>query len=470
MKTFSSFILLTVVSMLSNFAWGQVATVDPESERKKAAIAEETLKYQKEKDTKSECRSLIDRASEAVRKAKLACNGENKEACKSKAEECANIDEEEREPSTLNSLASSFGSQFGVEIPPGDKTDGNYHGLCMNREDFKSEVSQNERKEDRLREQVSRLNKDLARTQKDANEAQSKAQKELAEIPKKLQKEEAEAAAAQRKRAEEAQANNATASSQMQNMRLEVIQQQGALANLIAQRSASLLELTDAVLSTTCLEKIEAIEKSQEGFKKGSVGTVAKNSFVRMARNKQTLSICLKRAQALRAGQVENSDRQIQAAEAAIEAKQKDIKNLEESLKLRSQNLSAEDAQTLQTKQQNSQSAMQEMQTLTSSAQNQQKITTEEITNLQKELNEAKRNLNKASNRLQVLGTKSAGEQVPSKALAEYETAANLISTCNSNACTGCPGLDGATSVSPAPAPVTSPSVPPTTPPTKPNR
>lgn len=411
------------------------------------------------------CASAVDAAVKARNEAHAACKGagaDDQKTCEEKAKTCSDMDEEEREASKdnniLGSSISTIAQSMGINYNPtqNEDFDGNYRGLCMNHKDFKSEKDDLKRDLEKAEDKVSKLQKDIAREQEDNTKETKKAQDDVREILKKGREDDTEQAKNSRKRQEEQQANTVQTQESLQELRGNVIKRQGELAKSISERTRLLIQLTDSMIGSNCLEKIEKIRETQKNLLSASYNYVAKQRTIINNRQKLMYRNCIQESVALREATRQQADAQIKAVENDIERDTKKIQGLEQALSLRNQNLATEAQEAEKNKNQAQQERLQAIQSANQQLTTNNQTYSTKLQQMNDELNRAKKKMNEHSNRLASLGSKSAGESAPSDALTKYRTAAELLKICKSRCSNTCPGIDpdapGSAPATPSPA------------------
>lgn len=331
----------------------------------------------------------------------------------------------------------------------------------MSRKDHKEQLSETNRNLEKAEDKVSQIQKDITKAQEDAERDKRKANEALQDLNRDAREQDVKSNQDARSQSEQAQADSVKIQSEVRNLRVAILQDQGQLANVIGQRTNTLAKLSNALIQKKCMEDLEKIRDSMQALRASSASTIIQNSRERTKRLKTDFDSCLKEMLTLRESARESTQRNIEAMEQQIADKQERIKGLEQALALRNQNMVTQQAEQLQSKSQAQQERMNRMQILLSEQQTVDAAMKQRVQTMTQDLQKAQTRMNKYSNELTSLGSAPAGEKSPAEVQAAVEEADTEYASCSAE-CTGCPSLR---STSPqgqrpvgAPAPTGSPA------------
>ena len=470
MKSITSKILLaTVVSLYTLMGWGQVT---PPQAPGFVQFPIQTLKQQFEECVSSThneeqcrvkfygdgsgdtCGSLNKELKTAKSKAKTACqqskSGEDFKSCTDSAKECAEADEDEADDSAdvnkgMNQMIQAMtGGTSSTVFGDTKLTASQYKGKCLSRKDFNDEKKSLQQELKDAKENITRLTKKITDTKKDSTDKVRKLTDEFQKLKSDADKEALDQDK-ENKKSQEQQAQDAIRAQQdLANLRSNVLKAQGQLAQAIGERTRTLAKLADAMIQKNCME---ALEKVRSGLKSLAVGSA--NSLIQQngeIRKRQQLdyNACIADMRTLREETRTSSQAQIDAAQNDVNGNQAQISKMQDSINLHNSNMASLQAQQAQQAQKDAQSTQSKAMNIYNELTQANQTAQTESAQYQKELNEAEQEKNTASNKLSVLGGKSAGDKSPDEALAamhEYEAALDSCTShsppCPATSCDG---------------------------------
>lgn len=470
MNSITRLMVLATVIILDTIAFAQVPAgtfVGETTEQKMAScLARNSQDYCNRvifpDPNSSQCTTLKARLTAAITKARSACSqsGGTLEKCLEAATSCNEANSTEADgDAVMNQTISSIFTGLGINTP--SMSTGQYRGKCMSRKDHKEQLSETNRNLEKAEDKVSQIQKDITKAQEDAERDKRKANEALQDLNRDAREQDVKSNQDARSQSEQAQADSVKIQSEVRNLRVAILQDQGQLANVIGQRTNTLAKLSNALIQKKCMEDLEKIRDSMQALRASSASTIIQNSRERTKRLKTDFDSCLKEMLTLRESARESTQRNIEAMEQQIADKQERIKGLEQALALRNQNMVTQQAEQLQSKSQAQQERMNRMQILLSEQQTVDAAMKQRVQTMTQDLQKAQTRMNKYSNELTSLGSAPAGEKSPAEVQAAVEEADTEYASCSAE-CTGCPSLR---STSPqgqrpvgAPAPTGSPA------------
>ncbi|MFN7727626.1 MAG: hypothetical protein ACK5P7_00550 [Bdellovibrio sp.] len=440
MITITRFILLSTVIFLDTFAFAQ-APAAPAAPGTVAVQSYRPLTEELELERRRSCTSTVATAQAAFGKARTACSaaGTTWDKCVEKATECIEANTTEADgDAVLNNTISSIFTGLGINTP--SMSMGQYRGQCMNRKDHREQLNETNRNLEKAEDKVSQIQKDITKAQEDAERDKRRANEALQDLMRNSREEDVKSASESRTQSEQAQADSVKIASEVRNLRIAILQDQGQLANTIGQRTSTLAKLSNAAIQTNCMENLEKLRDAQQALRAGSANTIMQNSRERRRRLEAGFQACIKEMMTLREATRESTARNIEAIEQQIAEKQERIKGLEQALSLRNQNMATQAAEQLQSKSQAGQERTNRMQILMNEQQTIDAATRQRVQTFSTDLQKSQMRMNKYSNELASLGSSPAGEKSPQEAQGAIDEARTASAACQG--CTNCPNVD----------------------------
>lgn len=308
MKALLQFIIMTSVVTLGSVVWGngsrtgttpntQVATTSAAGQNTTAASAPQqqptyqpVLPYEDQKkllvtNTCIAQRTAIQTAyAKAVRDCKKSAGSISK--CIDSANECSASNSTEQSGEDV--LAGMFNNAFATQGMPGlNMTAGEYKGRCLSRSDFKDEKSSLNSNLDKAEDSVSRLQEKITKTKEDAEKQKRRANEALQDLMKDAREKDLKDKQDSRENSERSQADSLKMQTEIRQLRIEILRDQGNLAKLIGERTRTLAKLSNALIQKNCMEAIEKVRASIKNLSMGSANAVFNQNRTQRNRLKQ---------------------------------------------------------------------------------------------------------------------------------------------------------------------------------------
>lgn len=426
------FILLTsVVSLFDTaFAQTQQAPNNPGSTvistgtktfieicRAEGKTLEQCQELELKQERSKSCPDLSRRKSEAEAKAlaEVSSIGSDLSSCQETAKDCATgnseeIDGDAATTALTNSLLSSIGLQG-----TGNMTVGQYKRSCLGRKDFRDEKNQLDRDMKSAEEKISGIQKDVIKAQEEAERDKRKLEERLQEFQAEARREDLENNQNQRKESQDSAAQTLEARDSISKLRSSVLQAQGQMAQLIAQRTQTLSRLSNALIQANCMEALEKVRAGMKAIRAGNFNSVIKQNAEIRNRLKNQYQLCLNEALTMREAGRKQADAQIAALQNDIDSNNEKIRGMEEALKMSSTHLAQAQTERQQALTQAQQSRLSRMQSLNTEYQTVDAALRQKMAQFEQDLKTANERKNKLSNELALLGKQPSTDKSSSE-------------------------------------------------------
>lgn len=429
MKALLQFIIMTSVVTLGSVGWGQ--TVKPEMSVTDPKAISQFIEAENTRAQKNQCHSLVKEMKAAEAKAKAECRkaGQDISTCSLAAEACASANTSEQSGSDV--LSGIMNSAFATQGMPGlNLSAGEYRGQCLSRRDLKDERSSLNSNLEKAEDNISRLQEKITKAKEDADKQKRRANEALQDLMKDAREKDLKDKQEARENSERSQADSLKMQTEIRQLRIEILRDQGNLAKLIGERTRTLAKLSNALIQKNCMEAIEKVRAGLKNLSMGSANAVFNQNRTQRNRLKQDYDSCVKEAQTIRETGRQDADAQIAAAQESIKDKQERISGYEQALSERAKNEAQAQAEQAQSKQQEGQERIQRQMNLLNEVKTIDSTTQEKIMGFQQDLVRAQTKMNKYSNQLATLGERSSGNVSPEDAVAAYEAYVTAHDAC----------------------------------------
>jgi hypothetical protein len=308
-------------------------------------------------------------------------------------------------------------------------------------------------KEERLKDQAERLEKEMLEVQEDAEKQKRQIDKAVKELNQRAREEDLKMKEAERQEIAEYQKAQIESQRKIRELQRNILNMQSASAKIVAERARALGRLTNAAIQRNCSESLQAEINKQladnpslrRKLTRSANSLIAQNSRERQSMQEK-LKQCIQDLQRVREETRLEFQGKLDDIQHQIASAQKEIAEIESAMKLAESQRSQAQAEWQQNKIQIMQERVGELMSLQQELQSITQMTQQKIMQMQQQLQKTKLDLAKASNELATVDQRPDGKFDISEALMYEEEIKRLEGELKR---IPCPGFDESSSGQP---------------------
>jgi chromosome segregation ATPase len=390
-------------------------------------VVDKSFANDKDSSTQSRCDQLRRERAESHRKKIEVCKSNKVSATNSVTDKKSECIERVERCNQMNSseAAVDFATQMmmglaGIQMPLSQ-----YANQCNPITPEESRALRS--KEERLKDRVERIEKDILEVQEGAERQKRLIDKAIKELNKRAREDDLKMKEAERKEIADYQKAQIDSQRKIRELQRNILNMQSASAKIVTERARALGRLTNAAIQRNCNESLQVeIDKQlannpalRRKLTRSANSLIAQNSTRRQSWQEK-LKQCVQDLQRVREETRIEFQGRLDDIQHQIASAQKEIAEIESAMKLVESQRSQAQAEQQQNKVQIMQERMGELMSLQQELQSNTQMTQQKIMQMQQQLQKTKLDLATASNELATVDQRPDGKFDISEAL-HYE-------------------------------------------------